>query len=766
MARKTKKILALTLAVMMFMTLAPMAMLNNGVAPLDEDYMVFDFRDVDIAGHATCNINGNAFFSGGISTLDADGLLINKQAAPYAYAGGIDPANTNIERDYDFIVFAIGMEDCSTRDPILRIQLASSADKASPGRGMFSNALLNTDLVDGANYYVAIPLGTIDARNVEMIAFHGNDGVTGSLRIRYIYYTDDATRESVVLPFAPLTGDGAIPWGNTGESTLYVEPGTETPVPQTPAPVEGWFNVYDVPTSNLENNAYEADGAFPRWWNPGDALHTRAVDPDAPNGARVITLTNTRAGENDTYQYGGQFIYVDSTGVNPVSAQFPQSQWIVMTVKGDIDGLGFRSTFFDGIAGNFSMTTIAQAFETTVDEDGQRFIVPTILWAQPLGNDWYRYAIDMVDQRLGANLHVDTRLPGTYGIKNIHLRDEEPEITDYLLGCPDVSTCTLADIRGGSCLDLSGANDITVLATNNAGASINLTRETITFPAGFTPGSFSLDGGTRWRAVAAGDRSQFRNAVNFGRLLGTRGGITLHVSPSANAKEPGDAATHIIFPQIQGRADPQRWVPNFLIHRDLLLNPASNGKWVIGSGNARVGPPETQTDVMANIDIAVAPYEGAATTWNEPRTKLARLGGDVAPVYGKLFPGGGVCVSPLAGTADRPIVTRAAFWWKVGATASGSTFTPGSRPRRVNVNGIGRPPLRRDPVKDFRLRVGQTLNGAAPVTVATPTTLASLPAGANWIRTSVVRPNRAGTAPYSWTAAAAPAPTPTVAPTP
>jgi hypothetical protein len=80
-------------------------------------------------------------------------------------------------------------------------------------------------------------------------------------------------------------------------------------------------------------------------------------------------------------------------------------------------------------------------------------------------------------------------------------------------------------------------------------SEINLTRETITLPTGFTVAAFSVDGGTKWKrgALPAADR--------FPRLLNNKNGMTLHITNNfdQSAKNPATGAQTIEFPAIGAR---------------------------------------------------------------------------------------------------------------------------------------------------------------------------------------------------------------------
>jgi hypothetical protein len=176
---------------------------------------------------------------------------------------------------------------------------------------------------------------------------------------------------------------------------------------------------------------------------------------------------------------------------------------------------------------------------------------------------------------------------------------------------------------------------------------INLTAESIEL-LGVTVQAFSLDGGTRWR------RGALPQAARFQRLFNR--GMTLHVTSAfdSKAKEPGEGAVTIQFPEIAARPrrNPDRLAPFY-----------GSTHW----GLAPRGSTEWAATVIENIQYA--PSSNGKTPNEDTWMPLTSEGIEIA----------------LSG--------RNAFVFRISPTGN----TPGSPAWRVRAAAFGKAP-------NYRLR--------------------------------------------------------------
>ena len=97
-----------------------------------------------------------------------------------------------------------------------------------------------------------------------------------------------------------------------------------------------------------------------------------------------------------------------------------------------------------------------------------------------------------------------------------------------------------------------------------SGFSINLTQETITIPATYSPTVYSVDGGAKWKPV-----KDALSDAKFQKLLSKD--LTLHLSDEPidkTTKKPGKDATIVIFPKINARPTAPAMAVNYAVAED------------------------------------------------------------------------------------------------------------------------------------------------------------------------------------------------------
>jgi hypothetical protein len=200
------------------------------------------------------------------------------------------------------------------------------------------------------------------------------------------------------------------------------------------------------------------------------------------------------------------------------------------------------------------------------------------------------------------------------------------------------------------------AGDIIIIGSDPA-FSINLTRETITLPDTYTPAVFSINGGSKWRAVKP---NTFEN-IRFVRLLNKD--LTLHISnqPSdrASKKPPEDSV--ITFPRINKRPPTPKLAVNYLIAAD--NTGESPGDWVLSAKNGTAA-------VKDGIQVGVA----------DEKQKYRALDHNG---YGRFYDGGAVGIPVKELRNNKLFTTR--YFIRIAPKDEGGAYTAASRPRRISV---------------------------------------------------------------------------------
>jgi hypothetical protein len=269
------------------------------------------------------------------------------------------------------------------------------------------------------------------------------------------------------------------------------------------------------------------------------------------------------------------------------------------------------------------------------------------------------------------------------------------DVAGYIVGC-----CT-------SGIDYSDSHAVIAYGSMD-GAEINLSRDTITFPVGYTPVAFSINGGTRWSKVG---NSTF-NASGLNTRL--RNGMTLHLSDKAVSRHtpPADAVI-ITFPTINKRpVAPARMFINYAIAAD--NTGATTGGWVLTS--QRKGT----VAVKSGVEVGV------------------RLGSNVnAAGYGRFCINHGVAITPLPAT-NRVVSTR--YFIRIPPVQHGDTFTAGGRTRSIAAAGEQkRPnikPNARTGLATIPANTRVHIPGVSTTTYAKSTSKVNVPSGAMIRRTA------------------------------
>jgi hypothetical protein len=114
-----------------------------------------------------------------------------------------------------------------------------------------------------------------------------------------------------------------------------------------------------------------------------------------------------------------------------------------------------------------------------------------------------------------------------------------------------------------------------------ADAVINLSRETIALPSGFSVAAYSTNGGAKWvvGALPKGDR--------WNKLFDKGLSLCLTNKFDHKTKQPADNAQQITFPTINKRpkGNPDKLVPNYLIHAD--PTGRTNGAWTLSQKSTK-----------------------------------------------------------------------------------------------------------------------------------------------------------------------------------
>jgi hypothetical protein len=206
----------------------------------------------------------------------------------------------------------------------------------------------------------------------------------------------------------------------------------------------------------------------------------------------------------------------------------------------------------------------------------------------------------------------------------------------------------------GVTFSFKNGKEIPAGATPLQDATINLTTEKFSIPAGYNIEAFSTDGGMTWKAGNVTE-AQVIKMLNKGMEL-----WLCFKDYNSNAKKPqgsGNEHNIIAFGKIEGRPAVPRLAINYEIAAD--KSGATNGDWVLVE---RGGP----TAVRTGIQIGVA--SGRAVDERG---------------FGQFFQTTGIPVLEAR---------RTQYFVRTAPDASGGTFTPASRTRRINAAGLQKVP--------------------------------------------------------------------------
>jgi hypothetical protein len=208
------------------------------------------------------------------------------------------------------------------------------------------------------------------------------------------------------------------------------------------------------------------------------------------------------------------------------------------------------------------------------------------------------------------------------------------------------------------CIDYSRPDII--VPGSVAGFSINLTKETLTIPGGFSVTHFRTDE-NKWKPV-----KQALTAERFPRLL--------NKDMKLEIKDANDVV--VTFPKINKRAPQQKFAINYRIGRD--QTGATPGEWVLvrreDAKNANVQA------VKAGIQI------GLAAMVNGKPGKTTDAKG-----FGYFYDHCGICVKPLPDAVGAKPV-RTTYFIRMEPAQNGEVYTAASRARRIRASGELRAP--------------------------------------------------------------------------
>ncbi|MCL2099413.1 MAG: Ig-like domain-containing protein [Oscillospiraceae bacterium] len=210
-------------------------------------------------------------------------------------------------------------------------------------------------------------------------------------------------------------------------------------------------------------------------------------------------------------------------------------------------------------------------------------------------------------------------------------------------------------------IDYSAADLIVPGSDRNFG--INLTKETFIKPDDYDIKSFSIDGGTKWKAAKADTFSDAKLNKLFSKEL------NLRISDTAidkATKQPGEGAVIVTFPKINKRPKIDKLVVNYAIGAD--ASGATAGAWVL---TVKDGSSSVKNDIEVGLasgkvldDYGYGRFTGANGSKN------------------------GIAVQPLTGAKPAKTV----YFIRNAAKQSGSVYTPASKARKINVLGEQKQP--------------------------------------------------------------------------
>ncbi|MCL2081959.1 MAG: hypothetical protein FWH04_01810 [Oscillospiraceae bacterium] len=247
------------------------------------------------------------------------------------------------------------------------------------------------------------------------------------------------------------------------------------------------------------------------------------------------------------------------------------------------------------------------------------------------------------------------KIAGVLGISvNAYLSDYCTE--DARARWTELTGNPFAHNHAGCCIDYASATD--VIVSSSGTPKINLTTETIDL-AGFAAAEFSLDGGTKWKAVKAdtfGDKK-------FAKLLNK--GMTLHL------KDAGGST--VTFPVINPRPKPKLAI-NYAIAAD--LTGSTPGQWVLAEK-------KDASAATADMQIGVA---GPNDRGVENKGKTVDTNG-----WGKFQADRGICVRALPG-GDKPKVLKTTYFYRAAPRKISDTeYAAAGKPKKITAKGQQKP---------------------------------------------------------------------------
>jgi hypothetical protein len=240
---------------------------------------------------------------------------------------------------------------------------------------------------------------------------------------------------------------------------------------------------------------------------------------------------------------------------------------------------------------------------------------------------------------------------------------------------------------------------------SNPGFELNLTRETITIPEGFTPVALSRDGGIKWSKVN-------RNTFDHKRVVSMLNrGLTLHVSSEAPVRETKRPPENSIvtFPTIAARPKAPKYFINYKIAED--TTGATKGGWVV---TEKKGSEVVIKNEEQRAQLEIAGVFGSRID---------------AAGYGRFCQNHGVAIMALPSN-NKPVRTR--YFIRYEPNQDGEVITAASRPRRIRSLGEQRAPRLkpRNGQANIAANTRVFIPGVSLITYTTRTNKVNIPPGA------------------------------------
>ncbi len=213
--------------------------------------------------------------------------------------------------------------------------------------------------------------------------------------------------------------------------------------------------------------------------------------------------------------------------------------------------------------------------------------------------------------------------------------------------------------------------DLIVPSDTEDSATINLHQETLLLPEDYYIGSYSLDGGRKWKNGATPFLSS-----KFPKLFSKD--ITLWLSNEAiekTTKKPPKEAQMIKFPKILKRPKTPKLTINYAIAANEAYDSTLAISWENPPSMWVLAEKDGRTAIKKNIQIGVA----AGTSGAVPD----EFG------FGWFYDGmkNGIPVMELTGTK----VMKTAYVYRVAPTQNGSTYKAASKPRKIKASSELKP---------------------------------------------------------------------------